>query len=182
MTPEQARQAYEKMAAMFGSPRTGNEMTAEVWVDRLAGLETDLCRIAVDAVLAELDWFPSWHQFRDAYDGARVARWNQRTIQTSGTICGMCGQQGGHMAWCDNSTSIRAAGQRGDMSLRYEWSAVAVHPKDGQRGLDMLSHGRDDPKARPVPLSAERRAEQKEIAESARDRAELRLGYRPGNI
>ena len=182
MSTEQAQQAYERMAAMFGTPRTGNDLTAEVWIERLHGLDIDLCRVSVDAVLAELDWFPSWHQFRDAYDGARVARWNQRTIQTTGTICGQCGKQGGHMAWCDGSGPIRAPGQRGDVSIRHEWSSVKVHPKDGQRGYDMTSHGRDDPRNKPVPLTAERRTEQKEIAEAAADRATIRYGHKPGNI
>ncbi len=180
MSAERAIEAYDKMAAMF--PANRPDMTAEIWADKLTGLDVETCGHTVDAILAELRFFPSWHEFKIGYDAQRIAVWNNRTFANTGTICGFCGARGSdHRAWCDGSQPVRAPGQRGEINARLEWSQVVMHPKDGQRGHDMNSHGRDATDGRYQPLTAEHRAEMSEIIKAGRARCAAKFGH-AGNV
>ena len=75
MIEAQAAAAYDRLAAMFPGTRSDNDLTADVWIGNLTGLDLDACRVTVDNILEILDFFPSWAQFWKIYQAAVADAW-----------------------------------------------------------------------------------------------------------
>ena len=175
LTSRMAGDLVAEMTAMLPSNRSESEMTAELWVTKLRGLQTSAARHATDAVLAELKFFPAWSEFRMAYDAAIAADFSNRPEPSIGQVCGVCGKRRDHTRWCDGITEVRTAGGR------FEKLIATVYPKDGPRADDMLSHGRDG-HGPFVTLDDDRRIQLQTRVETARERATARWGLAPSGF